>query len=365
MATEYDVQGPPGSLVPFSATFGWNAARIDYARHPAYAELKGGAGLAMQVATLVGYSRSFVSLLTKRAIQYELVPHQYRSPRGAGDRLGFIGNGLRNMFRFLRPARPLPQQSVCGRELAANGISAVVIPDVRFAALDAASKPHFDALAARRGRKVNRREFDESRASADRRDDPALYTLIESILDEAGVSDAANRYLGRKAKLVDVNPQINDPSDTFWLDIFPDREGEPIPDAAYFHCDASGGDLKAIIYMTDVGPDNGPFTYAIGSNHLRVGKVDDLLREANDHNGLSGTDPEARRKFAALPRFLQRKWSFGNDLDNASPLSEAIRKAAWDVTAPKGSIVLFDTKGIHRGGMVEKGERRVITCVLG
>jgi hypothetical protein len=37
----------------------------------------------------------------------------------------------------------------------------------------------------------------------------------------------------------------------------------------------------------------------------------------------------------------------------------------WQVCAPKGSLVMFDTKGIHRGGLVENGERRVVTCIVG
>ena len=69
--------------------------------------------------------------------------------------------------------------------------------------------------------------------------------------------------------------------------------------------------------------------------------------------------------FAALPRKLRQKCAFGNDLKADSPMLEEIVRATWKITAPAGSVVLFDTKGIHRGGMVEQGERRVLTCVLG
>jgi hypothetical protein len=50
---------------------------------------------------------------------------------------------------------------------------------------------------------------------------------------------------------------------------------------------------------------------------------------------------------------------------DSDSLSRDIRDALWTITAPKGSIVMFDTKGVHRGGMVVEGQRRVITCVLG
>ncbi|RYD24834.1 MAG: hypothetical protein EOP89_10510 [Lysobacteraceae bacterium] len=96
-----------------------------------------------------------------------------------------------------------------------------------------------------------------------------------------------------------------------------------------------------------------------------ISRVDDLLCEANDHNGLAATDLSARRRFAALPAKLRQKGSFGNDLPDDQPESGRIVASTWEITGPKGSIVAFDTKGIHRGGMVEEGQRRVITCVLG
>ena len=103
----------------------------------------------------------------------------------------------------------------------------------------------------------------------------------------------------------------------------------------------------------------------LGSNRIRISRLDDLICEANDSNGLAGTDAKSRARFAALPRKLRQKGAFGNDLAPDSPLGREIGKGQWAVTADRGSIVLFDTKGIHRGGMVEDGERRVITCVIG
>ena len=80
---------------------------------------------------------------------------------------------------------------------------------------------------------------------------------------------------------------------------------------------------------------------------------------------MSGTDLEARKGFAALPRPLRRKCSFGNDLTDEDPVADRILRSEWSITGGRGTIVLFDTKGFHRGGMVQQGERVVLTCVLG
>ena len=79
----------------------------------------------------------------------------------------------------------------------------------------------------------------------------------------------------------------------------------------------------------------------------------------------SGTGPLNRRRFAALPSILRRKCAFGNDVLAGTEISQRLLSAEWTITAPRGSMVLFDTKGFHRGGMVNRGERLVLTCILG
>jgi hypothetical protein len=198
-----------------------------------------------------------------------------------------------------------------------------------------------------------------SRGEAD-----ALFRAIEAAFVESGVMEIASQYLGRPVRIVDVTPQINDASDSFWRDIFPDVAHEGIPRTAYCHRDASGGDLKAIIYCTDVGPKGGPFTYAAGSHRFKLSRIEDFVCEVNDSNGLAATDRASRSRFMGLPRALRQKGAFGNDLLDASPASQRLAASLWNITGPKGSVVLFDTKGVHRGGMVTEGERAVITCVI-
>jgi len=70
-------------------------------------------------------------------------------------------------------------------------------------------------------------------------------------------------------------------------------------------------------------------------------------------------------RFAALPKVLQRKCAFGNDILANTEIAERLLAAEWTITAERGHIVLFDTKGFHRGGMVTRGERLVLTCVIG
>lgn len=357
---------PDRAVTPVSA-MDWTPGLVAYDQHAAYQDLVREPSLATRLQALGIFGLSMGKLLFKRLIRYEFIPHDIRADRSLGGRLRFAGAALRNSVRGddrAQRAAAAAKGAPSGR-LAEHGIHVVTMPMDRFEELEAIARPDFDRLVARRGKSNGQRNFEESRAQASRVDQKELFNAIEATLREAGVFDVASAYLGRKAGLIDVNPQINDTSDTFWRDIFPDAELATLPPTAYCHRDASGGDLKAIFYMSDVDERAGPFSYVVGSNRMKISRLDDLICEANDSNGLAGTDPAARARFAALPKKLRQKGAFGNDLTPDSPLGREIGAGLWKVTAGKGSIVLFDTKGIHRGGMVEDGERRVITCVVG
>ena len=108
-----------------------------------------------------------------------------------------------------------------------------------------------------------------------------------------------------------------------------------------------------------VGPENGPFCYCLGSNHVRIGWLEGAARRANDRIDLSSCTPERRRLFHALPKRLRRKAKFGNDLSRTIPRSRGSWRARRRFTSADGDLILFDDRGIHRGGLVEAGER---TC---
>ena len=66
---------------------------------------------------------------------------------------------------------------------------------------------------------------------------------------------------------------------------------------------------------------------------------------------------EFKIKIFKLTKTLRQK-GFGNDLDNKCDFTR-IFKFCLENNIKKGSIVLFDTKGAHRGGMVLKGRGKL------
>lgn len=341
---------------------------VDYEKHPAYADLTKTPDWATRLKALRRFLPALALIKVKRTIRYEMIPLHVRKARGLRGWLAKAKVTLSHLFEFSAAHQvtyDAPGLTELDRTFRRYGCAVITTPDSAYQHLADLSRPNFDRLEAHRAsQRDGLRDFEASRSYARRDEAQALFEEVEDLFSRSGVFATAQAYLGRKVKLIDVNPQINDPSDDFWRRIFPDRQ-QSTPSCAYFHRDASGGDIKAIIYMSDVGPDNGPFSYVIGSHRMLLPRADDHVSEANDSNGMSGTGPENRRCFAALPAVWRQKGAFGNDVLDGTPLADSIQGGLWAITGSKGSIVMFDTKGVHRGGMVVQGERRVITCVLG
>lgn len=88
--------------------------------------------------------------------------------------------------------------------------------------------------------------------------------------------------------------------------------------------------------MEDVGPDNGPFYYA------------------------PGTQIGGRVK--KEPRFY--KELEGTHITTEEMMNEVILRDHWvSATGKKGTVVLADTHGYHKGGFVKEGERSLFTCM--
>ena len=308
---------PPPSVKPFVALNGTGPHEwIGYDSHPAYAGRA--TGFAGRLRSTAVFLRYFSLILSKRAISYELIPAHVRKRGG----IPFARVAFANMRRKL------------------FGGSVV----------DSAKEecPLAGALSR-----------DGIRTTSE-----GLFHAVESMLRDSGALAGISAYIGREARLVDVNPQINNPSDDFWARTFPDMPALERP-CSYVHKDASGGDIKAMIYLSDVGERSGPFIFAVGSHPPRRTRLADWVEETNDQSGFSGTNPDVRARFMSLPRLMRRKCAFGNDVRPGSEFAARILRSEWVILASRGHLVMFDTKGFHRGGMVTEGERAVITCVIG
>jgi hypothetical protein len=103
-----------------------------------------------------------------------------------------------------------------------------------------------------------------------------------------------------------------------------------------WHRDAHGFQFKAILYLSDTSPQNGPFEYLIGSHKALAAGIDTALGDLPAYPDTRYTDTQIER----LNRKENRRRSF---------------------PASAGTLLLVFTSGIHRGQPLLSGERYALT----
>jgi hypothetical protein len=83
-----------------------------------------------------------------------------------------------------------------------------------------------------------------------------------------------------------------------------------------------------------------------------------------DLSQLDSISRETRELFLGLPSFLQKKCAFGYDLVDSDDGAQFLLAREKAFTSKAGNLILFDYNGIHRGGMVKSGERRMLQIQL-
>ena len=101
--------------------------------------------------------------------------------------------------------------------------------------------------------------------------------------------------------------------------------------------DKDGRQLKFILYLTDVKPNNGGFNY-LRYTHKPLNRIFNSIQMGCGINA----------------------WNFSQDqINKLSPKYEFV-----DVTGKAGDLIIVDTSGIHKGSPIHKGSRIALTQYL-
>jgi hypothetical protein len=140
--------------------------------------------------------------------------------------------------------------------------------------------------------------------------------LIQGVMADRSIIAVAQNYLSARPIIDIVAMWWNASSEQ------PDKLA-----AQYWHFDMDRIKwLKLFVYLTDVGPDNGPHSFVEGSH--RAGGIPPALLE----KGYARlTDEEVNTQYPA--------------------------DSFVEFTAPRGTIIAEDTRGLHKGKHVIKGDR--------
>jgi hypothetical protein len=304
--------------------------RPDYARHPAYGLLFG----RPRVSTRIQAFQRLWPFLRE-----QFAPARRQPPR---PHLPFETTGEETLYE----------------RMSRDGAVGVRLNVDEIAALREYIRPFIDQLRQRKALiPPEKRVFKDMFLSLSAETAPQFIRCLRGALEQHGVLSAASRYLGVGVDMRDVvRLQVTDAHDGPWHDHFGDV-GLQDPATTYMHIDSENRFLKCMLYFNEVTQQNGPFAYVLGTNNVEMSRFEYMVRKANDRSRLDKCDAATRELFSALPKCLQLKSEFGNDLLDSSPEAAALIAGEHEFTSEDGHLIVFDNNGVHRGRRVVEGER--------
>ena len=145
-------------------------------------------------------------------------------------------------------------------------------------------------------------------------------TPLKDFKDNAFLKPIINNYYGQPTKAIYAD---------YWYTLKTHNPGKDVYSQAW-HCDPEGDRIiKIFIYFNDVNERNGALQYIKGTQ--RGGKNSGPLKNIARHTSHYPTEEFVKEYF---------------------PQEDIVY-----ATAPKGTIVICDTRGLHRGGKCLDGER--------
>ncbi len=256
-----------------------------------------------------------------------------------------------------------------GEALADKGVAKIQLAPAMIDRIDAAARPLVSQIE---------RRLDETRAAGlpvkyltahqgvGAASQPDLWAAIDQAMLAAGVYDMTAAFFGAPAaRMKSAGILVNQPDQDWANRLYRDLDVEAPPTAG-FHIDSNGKCfVKAVLYLNDVGPEQGPFGMIPGSHRWNQGGQERIYRRAFDKSDLVIRSAKKRRMFISLPKEMQVKAEFGGDMIPGSPEAQALLAQEDVAVGPRGQLNLFDPESIHRGGNVRHGRRHAVLITTG
>lgn len=207
-----------------------------------------------------------------------------------------------------------------------------------------------------------------------------ISNVLTRAFAKSGVLDVVGTYTGHKTRVVGVSLEMSVPQATWWKNAIPGLARPP--ETLYAHLDETISCPKSIVYLSDVAETNGPTSCypkaysALGLNPLQeiIGRIvgtvgsnpDSILEpyyEKQYHQSVNSEN--FRRHFMRLPEAMRFNSHLGWDVMPESDLERQLTSKEKKMLGPAGTYIVFDgARLLHRGGLMEQGERIALQVVF-
>ena len=243
-------------------------------------------------------------------------------------------------------------------ELQRDGVALLAIEAAKKARLKDLTRPMIEDLEGKLGAIQGKPKFRDMNLALEKDQHKDIYRAVNDAFADLHLLDIASAYVRKPLKIKRLYVQLNNAHETAVRYGPIDEAGLPTLKTDYFHIDSDiWPSVKVLIYLNDVGLDQGPFRYVAGSHHC-LSDFEILVRKTNDSLRL----PTAQ--FVALPDEFRMHALFGPYLQGDEPGAAALLERERVLCGGGADLVLFDNNGVHRGGFVRQGARHLMQCLF-
>jgi len=187
--------------------------------------------------------------------------------------------------------------------------------------------------------------------------DAGALKVVDDLLTSRGLMDEVRKYAGRPLRVVQVTVHVSRPSDQHIWQTF--RDCETRTKLFNLHIDPKPGTMKAIIYLSEVTGEDGPFSVIRGSHRWEVDEIERIFAWGNSTGNYCHTPPH-RRVACAFPRRFRKSAIVGGLIPDGSDLSDFLLANLTRYISDVATVMVFDPAFLmHHGGNPSEGGERV------
>jgi ectoine hydroxylase-related dioxygenase (phytanoyl-CoA dioxygenase family) len=369
---------------------------IDYASHPAFRDLMHGSQRSSPAARryfdgvdelwrecvtarFAGRKKEASSLFDEREPPLRAALSQALAEAVDETYLPFLNDALaesaqaiRKEIAYVAAARGRPRRystkaGAIREELSARGAVAFRLEPERRRRIVASLAPFMEQLREQRRTNGGARCFVAVPAWGEH------WNEVKAFVRANRVEEGISAFAGYPLELGGYALTYSHPDETWYQNCYGDIA---LPTAAtvQMHFDRDNLSAKSMLYLNDVEPDSGPFSYVPGSREIipsrsqlsffkGLGNANGEFAKAKhsaetSYNRPLFIDPSLRPYFARLPLELQGSAGPGDDVVDDTALSKFLRERERPITSEDGDLALFaGGETLHRGGVTRRGER--------
>jgi hypothetical protein len=241
----------------------------------------------------------------------------------------------------------------CCHDLTAHGVHSTQAP---VSGLQDLFGPHMERLYNKKPSEKHR-DYDRATSFVDPGTLIVLQKFLEPYLDGITKYKGGDDFAVRSATLHCARP-----GDKHHYQTFQDLPGDN--SLLNLHVDPKPDVMKALIYLNDVGEDNGPFQMIRGSAHWEYDEVERIFAWGTSVGNYCNS-PAHRKVANAFPTRFRKNAIVGRLIPDKSKLCKTMTEALTTFTSDEANLIIFDpTFNFHRGGLCKSGHRFALQVVL-